>query len=99
MQSIQQAQQLLRRYVANHELLHGSTPMYNVQSDMFTIRDIIEQLGYDKTRLLFAYWFKTAGDHDLRQLFRSYDRMYANMQAELADRAHRIKLRQETEAR
>ena len=84
---------LLSLYSSLFEKKYGRKPEINRHRDKWGFADMIDDLGMDRAREVIEWFFETEGNHSLRTLFSSYDRMSSEIQEESEDKQRLAQLR------
>ena len=89
---------LLTDYSNLYKERYGKVPRINKFREKWAMQDVIDSVGYDRAKELLQYYFKTSkSGHPLNFFYNNFDRMDTFMENAEKDKAHRRKLRQETE--
>lgn len=90
----QQARALIERYRQTYKKVYNTFPTVNIVRAKWDIADIIKEIGFEQTNQLFAYFFRTKGNHDLERFIYQYHDMLDFMLKQRADAERRKRLRQ-----
>lgn len=79
---------------------YGSEPMINKYKDKYGFAEIVDHLGFDRTKQVLEYYFQTPrAGHPINQFFNNYHELVLNMDKSQA-RAEELKaIREATKRR
>ena len=95
----QQANALITKYVKLYTAKYGTAPLINRYRDKWGFTDMINDLGKIDASKAIDYYFKLTKDHNLIELFRSYDELHRNRLADEEDARRVAQLEKETAKR
>lgn len=95
----QQANALITKYVKQYTAKYGTAPLINRYRDKWGFTDMINDLGKVDASKVIDYYFHLTKDHNLIDLFRSYDELHRNRLADEEDARQVAQLEKETAKR
>lgn len=74
-------------------------PVVNRYKEKWAFQDMIDSIGYERSRDVIEYYFQIDGTHQLNKLFNTFDVLDRSLTERDADREYRARLREETRKR
>lgn len=97
---IQQGNKLLNLYLAIHKDKYGATPKINRFKEKYSMKDVVESVGYERAEQLMKYYFKTSRtSHPLDWFKYNFEKLDAILDELAEDEVKKTKARQETAER
>lgn len=95
----QQPQALISHFIACYESKYGRVITVNRYRDKWGFQDMIDSVGYERSKELIEYYFSTDQAHTMNKLFNTFDALDESMRKRDADRVYRARLLEETKKR
>lgn len=94
-----QAHSLLSYYELLYKTKYKRAPRLNRYTAKWAMVDVIDAVGYDRTKELLDYFFKVDMSHEFMQFVYNYDGFEEAMEEAAADAERRRKVREATKRR
>lgn len=91
---------LLSLYSNLYEEAYNSKPTINKYREKWAMQDVIDSIGFDRSKEVLEYYFKTGKNkHPLNFFYNNFDRMENMMIQAKEDKVNRSRTIQETKRR
>lgn len=98
--TVQQANALLTKYLSLYDRKYGKKPTINRYKEKWSMKDVIESVGYPRAQELLEYYFSTGRTgHPLQWFFYNFDRLDITLKELGSDEEKRRRLREQTKRR
>lgn len=88
---------LLTLYTNLYKKCYLREPSINKHRDKWAMQDVVDSVGYDRSRTLLEYYFKVKqSGHPLQWFFYNFDKLNDTLSKAEQDVARRNKLREQT---
>ena len=95
----QKSHALVSLFKTQYKKRYGENPKLNAYSAKYGMGDVMEDVGYERTRELIEYYFTCEARHSVTEFLNTYDSIDTLEQARKSDEEERRKLREETRRR
>lgn len=92
----QQAQALLTQFSNLYLKAYGFKPSLNRYRAKWGMVDVIDSVGYDRSKELLDYYFSCEAEHTVEHFFNNFDRLDGMRRESEDDAKRRARLRRET---